>query len=80
MKEIRTCIVIRSEMNPWIDICIVSERYVNLEEVEAIAIKAFNEWFDIDPDCTITEYVYYALKDQGLDCNVYVNILNNEEE
>lgn len=75
-----SCIVIQSELNSWIDICIVPEEYVNFEEVEAIAIKAYDEWFEIDPDITITEYIYYALKDQGLDCNVYVNVIHDEEE
>ena len=59
-----SCIVVQSEFNSWIDICIVPEEYVNFEEAESIAIKAYDEWFKIDPDCTITEYVYYALKDQ----------------
>ena len=75
-----SCIVIRSELNSWIDLCIIPEEYVNFEEVEAIAIKAFDEWFEIDPDCTITEYIYYELKDQGLDCEVYVNVIHDEEE
>ena len=75
-----TCIIINSELNKWIDICIVPEEYVNFEEVEAIAIKAYDEWFEIDPDTTISEYIYYELKDQGLDCNVYVNVIHDEEE
>lgn len=75
-----TCIVINSELNKWIDICIVPEEYVNFEEVEAVAIKAYDEWFEIDPDITITEYIYYALKDQELDCNVYINVILDEEE
>lgn len=75
-----SCIVIQSELNPWIDICIVPEEYVNFEEVEAIAIKAYDEWFEIDPDVTIAEYIYYALKDQELDCQVYVNVVQDEEE
>ena len=75
-----SCIVIRSELNSWIDLCIIPEEYVNFEVVEAIAIKAFDEWFEIDPDCTITEYIYYELKDQGLDCEVYVNVIHDEEE
>lgn len=75
-----SCIIIRSEMNSWIDICIVPDLYVSLEEVEEIAIKAYDEWFKIDPDVTITEYIYYALKEQNLDCDVYINIINDEEE
>ena len=75
-----SCIVVQSEFNSWIDICIIPEEYVNFEEVESIAIKAYDEWFKIDPDCTITEYVYYALKDQGLNCEVYVNVIHNDEE
>lgn len=79
MIEIKSCIIIRSEMNTWIDICIVPDNYVSFVDVEEVALKAYNEWFEIDPDVTIVEYIDNALTEANLCYDVYIKA-NEEEE
>ena len=48
MIEITSAIILRSELNEWINICITVDPYENLLKVREVAEKAFDDWFDFD--------------------------------
>ena len=77
MSEVRSAIILRSELNPWIDFCIIPSPYEDFGKVQAIAEEAYYDWFDKDTDEPIGNYIQRKL-DEGL-CNYDMYYLMNEE-
>lgn len=65
MINVRTCINIYSEMNPWIDFCIVLKYETDVSDAKEIIEQTYNEWFlpDNATDLSITEYISRRLTD-----------------
>ena len=45
MVRTKTCINVYSEMNPWIDFCIVLENENNILDAKEIIEQAYDSWF-----------------------------------
>ena len=79
MIQTKTCINVYSDMNTWIDFCIVIGTYDNFTKAEEIVQKAYDDWWEL-PDAQflpIAEYIGNCLEDNGIKFDMYYN---NEEE
>lgn len=81
MVDIRTCINVYSEMNPWIDFCIILENDKDAPEAKRIIEQAYDEWFSLDnqTDEPISEYISKKLEDVYICHEIYFNTLEEEE-
>lgn len=77
----RKCINVWSDMNTWIDFCIlVSEP--DFEAARAIIEKAYNEWWEL-PDAQfepLADYMSICLKECGIEYEIYFKEDEEEEE
>lgn len=80
MIEDRSCILLTSEMNEWIRICIVVEPFEDFMKVKDIASKAYTEWFNVDTDETIADYIKRKLDEQELSYEMFLGDFNEDEE
>ena len=79
MIQTKTCINVYSNMNTWIDFCIVIGAYEDFTKAEEIVQKAYDDWWEL-PDAEflpIAEYIGNCLEDNGIEFDMYYN---NEEE
>ena len=78
MIQKRNCILVYSDMNTWIDFCIlVSDEDFN--KAMEVTTKAYDDWWEL-PDAEflpIAEYIGNCLEDNGIEFDMYYN---NEEE
>lgn len=75
----RRCINVWSDMNTWIDFCIlVSEP--DFEMAKAIIEKAYSDWWDDDTCETLADYVGICLKECGIEYEIYFKEDDEEEE
>ena len=78
MIQTKTCINVYSDMNTWIDFCIVIGAYEDFTKAEETVQKAYNDWWEL-PDAQylpIAEYIGNCLEDNGIEYDMYYN---NEE-
>ena len=81
MVEIRSAIILQSELNSWINICITVGAYENLEEIQDVATKAFDDWFeDEETDETIGEYLKRKLSEKGHEPEIFFGKFNSDED
>lgn len=83
MIELRTAIVFQSDLNPWIDICITVPGYEDFSKVEDVATKAYDEWFNLDTDECIGDYIENKLKENDLNFEMYIGydkVCESEEQ
>lgn len=77
----RKCINVWSDMNTWIDFCIlVSEP--DFEVARAIIEKAYNEWWEL-PDAQfepLADCMGICLKECGIEYEIYFKEEDEEEE
>ena len=78
MSEIRNAIILRSELNPWIDICVIPDRPDDLYKVRYFAEKVYDDWFDYDTDEPIIDYIKRRMDDYECYCTIYC--VNEDEE
>ena len=79
MIQTKTCINVYSDMNTWIDFCIVIGVYEDFTKAEEIVQKAYDDWWEL-PDAEflpIAEYIGNCLEDNGIEFDMYYS---NEEE
>ena len=81
MVNVRTCINVYSEMNPWIDFCIVLENEKDVTEAKEIIEQAYEEWFSSDnqTDLPITDYISDNLSDVCIWHEIYFSGKEEEE-
>lgn len=79
MCETKTCINVYSEMNPWIDFCIVPGFAENLSKAEKIVQSAYDDWFSCESDETIADYISRALTNHGIAHEIYFKDEEEEE-
>ncbi len=79
MLQTKTCINIYSDMNTWIDFCIVFEAYTDFTKAEEIVKKAYDDWWEL-PDTQfepIADYISRCLTEKDIKHEIY---FKNEEE
>jgi hypothetical protein len=79
MSEIRSAIILQSELNPWIDICIIPDKPDDLEKVRYFAEKVYDDWFDYDTDEPIVDYLKRRLDEYECYCTIYCADEDEEE-
>lgn len=75
-----SAIIIQSEMNPWINICITVDPYEDFLKVKEIANKAYDEWFNLDTDECISDYIKYKLDEADCSYEMFLGNFNEDEE
>lgn len=80
MVNVRTCINVYSEMNPWIDFCIVLTDEKDISDAKEIIEQAYNEWFSAknQTDEPIMEYISRRLTEVCIEHEIYFT--GKEEE
>ena len=75
----RNCILVYSDMNTWIDFCIlVLDKDFN--KAMEVTAKAYDDWWDseeADSDIPIAEYIGMKLTENDIEFEIY---FKNEEE
>lgn len=71
MLETKACINIYSELNDWIDFCIVLGANEDLVKAVEIAQKSYNEWFENDSCEPIADYISSCLTKNDIDHEIY---------
>jgi hypothetical protein len=80
MIEQRSAIVIHSELNEWINVCIVVEPYEDFMKVKEIASEAYSEWWDSDTSECIGDYIKRKLDETGCCYEMFLGDFNEDEE
>ena len=79
MIQKRNCILVYSDMNTWIDFCIlVSDKDFN--KAMEVTAKAYDDWWDseeADSDIPISEYIGMKLTENNIEFEIY---FKNEDE
>lgn len=80
MVKTKTCINIYSEMNPWIDFCIVLENENNILDARKIIEQSYDSWFSAknQTDEPIMEYISRRLNEVCIWHEIYFT--DKEEE
>ena len=79
MIQTKTCINVYSDMNTWIDFCIVIGVYEDFTKAEEIVQKAYDDWWEL-PDAQfepLADWVSRCLKENDIEFGIY---FKNEEE
>ena len=80
MIQKRNCILIYSDMNTWIDFCIlVSDKDFN--KAKEVIEKAYDDWWTL-PDAEfepIADWVSDKLKENGIEFEIYFKYEEEEE-
>ena len=79
MIKATSCINVYSDMNTWIDFCVVIGEYEDFGKAEDIVRKAYDDWWDL-PDAQfepIADYIAARLTDEDIEFEMY---FKNEEE
>ena len=75
MIQKRSCILVYSDMNTWIDFCIlVSDKDFN--KAMEVTAKAYDDWWDseeADSDIPISEYIGMKLTENNIEFEIYFN-------
>ena len=80
MSEITSAIILRSEMNEWIKICIAISPYESLLKVQEIAENAYAEWFEIDTSECISDYIKRKLDEADCAYEMFLGNFDEDEE
>ena len=80
MVRTKTCINIYSEMNPWIDFCIVLENENDISDAREIIEQSYDSWFSAknQTDEPIMEYISRRLNEVCIWHEIYFT--DKEEE
>lgn len=71
MITTKKCINVYSDLNPWIDFCIVIGAYENFAKAEEIVQQSYNEWFELETDETIADYISRCLTNNEVEHEIY---------
>lgn len=80
MVRTKTCINVYSEMNPWIDFCIVLENKNEILDAREIIEQSYDSWFSAknQTDEPIMEYISRRLNEVCIWHEIYFT--DKEEE
>lgn len=73
MIKTSTCINVYSEMNTWIDFCIVIGAYEDLSKAEEVVQQAYDDWFELSDAQfePIADYITARLTDEEIEYEIY---------
>lgn len=80
MLRVTNCINVYSDMNTWIDFCIILNDDRKLSQAEEIINKSYDEWWEL-PDAAfepIADYIGRKLTENGIKFEIYFK--QGEEE
>lgn len=79
MVIIKNCIWVMSEMNTWIDFCIITENEKDMDRAKKIVEAAYNDWWGIEDAQfePIADYIGSRLYEKGIEFDIY---FKNESE
>ena len=77
MIEVKACINVYSDMNPWIDFCIVIGAYEDFNKANVIIRNAYDDWFSDKTDEPIADYICRLLCENDIEFEIY---FKDEEE
>jgi hypothetical protein len=80
MIEERRAIIIQSELNEWINICITVNPYEDFQKVKHIASKAYDKWFTSDTTECISDYIKRKLDEAGCSFEMFLGNFDEDEE
>lgn len=80
MVQTKTCINVYSELNEWIDFCIVIDAHEDFVKAEEIVNKAYSDWFDNETCEPITDYITRHLMENEIDFEIYFKDEKETEE
>ena len=73
MIQTKTCINVYSDMNTWIDFCIVIGAYEDFTKAEEIVQKAYDDWWKL-PDAQfepIADWISRCLTKNDIEFEIY---------
>lgn len=78
MIETKTCINVWSDMNTWINFCILVEN--DFEKAEEIVKKAYDDWWELDDAQfeSLGDYVSRCLYENGIEFEIYFKDVEEE--
>ena len=73
MIQTKTCINVYSDMNTWIDFCIVIGVYEDFAKAEEIVQKAYNDWWELPDEQfePIADYISRCLMENEIEFEIY---------
>ena len=79
MIETKTCINVWSDMNTWINFCILVEN--DFEKAEEIVKKAYDDWWELEDAQfePLGDYVSRCLYESGIEFEIYFKYESEEE-
>jgi hypothetical protein len=80
MIEERSAIVLRSELNEWINICITVDPYEDFHKVKEIASKAYDKYWNSDTTECISDYIKRKLDEADCSYEMFLGDFNEDEE
>lgn len=81
MVRTKTCINVYSEMNPWIDFCIVLENENDISDARKIIEQSYDSWFSAknQTDEPIMEYISRRLTEVCIEHEIYFTDKKEED-
>ena len=81
MVRTKTCINVYSEMNPWIDFCIVIADEKDIPDAKEIIEQAYDSWFSAknQTDEPIMEYISRRLTEVCIEYEIYFTGMEEED-
>ena len=81
MVRTKTCINVYSEMNPWIDFCIVLTDEKDIPDAKEIIEQAYGSWFSAkkQTDEPIMEYISRRLTEVCIKYEIYFTCKEEED-
>lgn len=81
MVRTKTCINVYSEMNPWIDFCIVLENENDISDAREIIEQSYDSWFSAknQTDEPIMEYISRRLNEVCIWHEIYFTGKDEED-
>lgn len=79
MIEKQKCIHVYSDLNKWIDLCILVNKE-DLDKAEDIVDESYDDWFKNDSCDTLSDHILDSLTKNDIPYQVYYNIQNNIKE
>ena len=78
MIIVKKCIWVVSDINTWIDFCILTEN--DVEKAKLIVETAYDEWFESTNCETIADYIGTKLYENGIEFEMYFKNESEDEE
>lgn len=75
-----SAILIQSELNPWINICITVDPYEDFLKVKEIASKAYDKYWNSDTTECISDYIKRKLDEADCSYEMFLGDFNEDEE